>query len=206
MRTTEEEERVPGDEAGRRSAMRAGARLWRSTWRWRRRLWRRWAEAAAAAGTKASAPVTTMAAVLAGSGDGGSPHPDLRQRREERAFPLHVPLRREPAVPAGGRVGFRCSRNSLSREACAGEKGGAAAGRREKLGFGLRGAFRKRRLRLRVDYGKIEEPFCKKGRGHLATSRSVRSRKCGRARRTNLSLRNPMQKLDVYMSGLFFFR
>ena len=90
-----------------------------------------------------------MAAVLAGSGDGGSPHPDLRQRREERAFPLHVPLRREPAVPAGGRVGFRCSRNSLSREACAGEKGGAAAGRREKLGFGLRGAFRKRRLRLR---------------------------------------------------------
>jgi len=40
-----------------------------------------------------------MAAVLAGSGDGGSPHPDLRQRREERAFPLHVPLRRERAVP-----------------------------------------------------------------------------------------------------------
>ena len=97
-----------------------------------------------------------MAAVLAGSGDGGSPHPDLRQRREERAFPLHVPLRREPAVPAGGRVGFRCSRNSLSREACAGEKGGAAAGRREKLGFGLPGAFRKRRLRPQVDYGKIE--------------------------------------------------
>jgi len=71
-----------------------------------------------------------MAAVLAGSGDGGSPHPDLRQRREERAFPLHVPLRREPAVPAGGRVGFRCSRNSLSREACAGEKGGGG-GRKE---------------------------------------------------------------------------
>ena len=136
-----------------------------------------------------------MAAVLAGSGDGGSPHPDLRQRREERAFPLHVPLRREPAVPAGGRVGFRCSRNSLSREACAGEKGGAAAGRREKLGFGLRGAFRKRRLRLRADYGKIEEPFCKKGRGHLATSRSVRSRKCGRARRTNVSLRNLIYRL-----------
>jgi len=135
-----------------------------------------------------------MAAVLAGSGDGGSPHPDLRQRREERAFPLHVPLRREPAVPAGGRVGFHCSRNSLSREACAGEKGGAAAGRREKLGFGLRGAFRKRRLRLRVDYGKIEEPFCKKGRGHLATSRSVRSRKRGRARRTDLSLRNPISE------------
>ena len=102
-----------------------------------------------------------MAAVLAGSGDGGSPHPDLRQRREERAFPLHVPLRREPAVPAGGRVGFRCSRNSLSREACAGEKGGAAAGRREKLGFGLRGVGNDD-----LDYGlifeKLEDLFAKK--------------------------------------------
>ena len=100
-----------------------------------------------------------MAAVLAGSGDGGSPHPDLRQRREERAFPLHVPLRREPAVPAGGRVGFRCSRNSLSQEACAGEKGGGGGRKEREAMFGLPGAFRKRRLRPRVDYG----TFCKKG-------------------------------------------
>ena len=59
------------------------------------------------------------------------PPPRSPTAPEERAFPLHVPLRREPAVPAGGRVGFRSSRNSLSREACAGEKGGGG-GRKER--------------------------------------------------------------------------
>ena len=57
--------------------------------------------------------------------------PDLRERREGRALPLLVPLRRGPAVPAGGRAGDREAAGSR-------EERGGGGGWVEESGAGVR--------------------------------------------------------------------
>jgi len=99
---------------------------------------------------QASAPVSTTAVALAGSEDSSSPHSMSDcAGRDGRFFSLS-PFARG-AVPAGGRAGFRCSerqeggaRQAANRVAHGREEGRQQEedGRREKVGFGLRGIFR----------------------------------------------------------------
>jgi len=100
------------------------------------------------------------------------------------------------AVPTGGRAGFRCNEQQHASCRCpGGEPGGARARRegRQQEGEGRRE--RGGREGLQVDSDKTGGPFCKNVEEHVATCGSAWSRKGGRARRTNLSLRNPISQV-----------
>ena len=145
---------------------------------------------------QASAPVSTTAAALARSEDSSSPHSMSDCAGRDGRFCSLSPFAR------GGRPRWRPRGLSLQRatgrrRAPGGEPGGARA--RRGLAEGRRRKEREGRVWFAgnfsgrwVNCDKIGGPSCKNAGEHVATSRSERSRKRGRARRTNQSLRNPI--------------
>ena len=144
---------------------------------------------------QASAPVSTTAATLAGSEDSSSPHSMSDCAGRDGRFCSLSPFAR--ARPHWRPRGLSLQRATGRRRAPGGEPGGArarrgpAAGRRRKEREGrvwFAGNFSGRW----VNCDKIGGPSCKNAGEHVAASRSEQSRKRGRARRTNQSLRNPI--------------
>ena len=120
----------------------------------------------------------------------------LTSRRSPAAKGGDIPLH-QGARPRWRPRGLSLQRATGRRRAPGGEPGaararrGPAAGRRRKEREGrvwFAGNFSGRW----VNCDKIGGPSCKNAGEHVAASRSEQSRKRGRARRTNQSLRNPI--------------
>jgi len=120
------------------------------------------------------------------------PPPDLQLRRGGTGLSAPCrPPRRGPPSPLEAARAFVAASNSTPRA-------DVRAASREAHGRGGRGGSRKvregereGREGLQVDSDKTRGPFCKNVEEHVATCGSAWSRKGGRARRTNVSLRNP---------------